>query len=82
MTTHYFRAIEGYDGAITIRPGDVLRADVRRPIDVTAFLPVAVQLLDGPPSPDIEVRTVTPELFLPSALPDADWFVGASATVH
>lgn len=64
MTMRYFRALESLDGPFPIRTGDILRARVRRPVDVAAFLPVVVELLDGPPPPNVPVRTVSAATFL------------------
>lgn len=63
MTIHYFRALESCDGPFPIRPGDILRASVRRPVDLASFLPVTVELLDGPPPAHVPVRTVSASTF-------------------
>lgn len=81
MTMHYFKALDAFVGEVSIRRGDILGAVVAKPLDVASFLPVAVELLDGPPAGDTPIRTVTAEMFR-AALLDAEWFVGASETVH
>ena len=68
LTTFHFRALEAYSGAITIRPGDILRAEAHELVDVSAYLPVTAELLKGPPTDGTPVRTISAETFPHGAL--------------